>query len=167
MDILNEAKQVGTLYHSTSGKNLIYILKSNSLKTGMPATYTNEIPTVIFFTRNKNYRPGEYTIEIDGNKLSDNYKIQPYDSIRNRGEAEEYVDKTIENLSKYLINIYANIEAVQYESYKEFEQIAKLYPSLKYTIGGNVLVDDELQRSEAVREIPKQEALTYIKYNKY
>jgi len=167
IDILNEIKQVGTLYHSTSGENLISILKSNSLKIGMPATYTNKIPTAIFFTRNKNYRPGEYTIEVDGDKLSNNYKIRPYDSIRNRGEAEEYVNKTIENLSKYLINIYANVEAVQFESYKEFEKISQLYPSLRYTIGGEVLVDNELQRSEAVREIPKQEAITYIKYNKY
>jgi len=167
IDILKEAKQVGTLYHSTSGDNLISILKSNSLKTGMPSPYTNEIPTAIFFTRNKNYRPGEYTIEVDGDKLSNNYKIRPYDSIGNRGEAEEYINKTIENLSKYLINIYANVEAVQFESYKEFEKISQLYPSLRYTIGGEVLVDNELQRSEAVREIPKQEAITYIKYNKY
>lgn len=166
VDILREAKQVGILYHSTSGDNLISILKSNSLKIGMTANYTMETPIAIFFTRNKNYRPGDYTLKLDGNKLSNNYKVNPYDSIGNRGEAEEYITQTIKDLSNYLIDIYANVEAVQYRPYKEFEQISKLYP-LKYTIGGQVLIDNELQQSEAVREIPKQEALTYIKYNKY
>jgi len=172
LDILFESKQVGTLYHSTSGENLISILKSNILKASYPAFYFGPrgIQKQISFTRNKNYRPGEYTLEIDGNKLSENYKVTPYDESGNFGrrlESEEVVMEDIADISKYIITIYANVEAVEHESYKEFERILKLYPSLGFTIGGRVLVQDTIEMSGPVRELPKQEALTYIKYNKY
>ena len=105
-DILNEAKQVGPIYHSTSGKNLISILKSNTLKVGQEGNYGMTLTSQNSFTRDKNFRPGEYTIEIDGDKLSNNYKITPfaYDNDE-RGQAEEIVKQDIKNLSKYLINI--------------------------------------------------------------
>jgi hypothetical protein len=172
IDLLREAKQVGTLYHSTSGTNLISILKSNTLKAGYPVFRFGPggIQKQISFTRNKNYRPGEYTLEIDGNKLSENYKLTPYDESGNFGrrlESEEVVTEDIINISKYIITIYANVEAVEQEPYKEFEQILKLYPSLSFTIGGKVLVGDTIERSGPVMELPKQEAITYIKYNKY
>ena len=172
IDLIKEAKQVGILYHSTSGANLTSILKSNILKAGYPVFRLGPggVQKQISFTRNKNYRPGEYTLEIDGNKLSENYKVTPYDESGNIGkrlESEEVVTEDITDVSKYIITIYANVEAVQHESYKEFERILKLYPSLSFTIGGKVLVQDTIEGSGPVRELPKQEALTYIKYNKY
>jgi len=163
-DILNEAKQVGPIYHSTSGKNLISILKSNTLKVGQEGNYGMTLTSQNSFTRDKNFRPGEYTIEIDGDKLSNNYKITPFAyDYDERGQAEEIVKQDIKNLSKYIINIYANIEAVERRPFKELEQVMRLYPSLKFTIGG----DPGDGQSEAVREVPKGEALVYIKYNKY
>ena len=164
LDILNEAKQVGSLYHSTSGENLISILKSNTLKVNQEGNYGMTLTNQNSFTRDKNYRPGDYTIEIDGDKLSNNYKIKPFAyDYNNRSQAEEVVRQDINNLSKYIISIYANIEAVEDNPYSELESIRKLYPSLKFTIGG----DSGEGQSEAVREVPKGEALTYIKYNKY
>ena len=71
------------------------------------------------------------------------------------------------NVSDYINAISANVEAVEQESYKEFERVLKLYPSLSFTVGGKVLIGDTIERSSPVREIPKQEAMTYIKYNKY
>lgn len=168
IDILNEAKQIGSLYHSTSGENLISILKSNTLRADQTPNYAMTYLGRVSFTRDKNYRPGEYTMEIDGNKLSNNYKITPFAYMHGeRGEAEEVVEETITDIKKYIINIYANIEAVEHESYKEFEQVLRLYPSLKFTTGGEIYIEGEPQRSGPVTEIPKAEALNYIKYNKY
>jgi len=172
LELLKEAKQVGTLCHSTSGANLISILKSNTLKVNYPVFRfgSGGIQKQISFTRDKNYRPGEYTLEVDGNKLSENYKLSPYDEPGNFGrrlEKEEVITKDIADISKYIITIYANVEAVEREPYKEFERILKLYPSLGFTIGGKVLIEDTMEISGPVREIPKQEAMTYIKYNKY
>jgi hypothetical protein len=84
-----------------------------------------------------------------------------------RGEAEEVVKQDITDIKKYITNIYANVEIVEKRPYKEIESILKLYPGLKFTIGGNVGHVNYAERSEVVREIPKQEALTYIKYNRY
>ena len=166
LDILKEAKQVGTLYHSTSGANLISILKSNTLRVNQSPTFGISLLNQISFTRDKNYRPGEYTIEIDGNKLSSKYKLEPFQHYR-KGEAEEVTKQDIVNVSDYINAISANVEAVEQESYKEFERVLKLYPPLSFTVGGKVLIGDTIERSSPVREIPKQEAMTYIKYNKY
>ena len=167
IDILKEAKQVGLLYHSTSGENLNSILRSNTLKGNQDSNYAMTAGIQISFTRDKNYRPGEYTIEIDGDKLSNNYKITPfaYDQDE-RGQAEEVVKQDIKDFKKYIKNIYANVEVVQNKSFKEIEKIMQLYPSLRFTIGGEV-DPGEGGGSEAVRELPKAEAITYIKYNKY
>lgn len=84
LDILkeiNEGKQVGTLYHFTSLNGLYGILKDGFIKPN----YENQIST----TRNKNivdtsaffeYSGGQVTIilELDGDKISNNYKIKPY-----------------------------------------------------------------------------------------
>jgi hypothetical protein len=167
-DILVEAKQAGNLYHSTSGKNLISILKSNTLKADQDPNYAMTVVGQISFTRDKNYRPGDYTLEIDGNKLSNNYRITPFAYYHgDREQSEEVVKESIANIKKYILNIYANIEAVEHQSYKEFQQILALYPSLKFTTGGEVTVEGESQRTGPVTEVPKAEALTYIRYNKY
>lgn len=166
IDILREAKQAGILYHSTSGENLISILKSNSLNIKQSANYTVGTSSQISFTRDKNYRPGDYTIELDGNKLSNIYKIDSYAYGGNRGEAEEIINKDIKDIKSYITNIYANVETVQERPIQELERIMRLYPSLKFTIGGDM--GREYNTSSGnVMELPKAEALTYIKYNKY
>jgi hypothetical protein len=82
---LNEGKQVGTLYHYTSKDGLKGILKSNSIKAS-EEYYLGEEIYYISFTRNKNFHKKgmkfnvktDYRITLDGDKLSNRYKIQPF-----------------------------------------------------------------------------------------
>ncbi len=85
IDILNEAKQVGSLYHYTSADGLKNILQSNQLKSSEEEYMGNDL-NFISFTRNKNFHKKEqkfnvktdYRITLDGDKLSDRYKIKPF-----------------------------------------------------------------------------------------
>ena len=115
-DILNEiteGKQVGTLYHFTDDIGLEGILKSNQLL----ASTTND--NHVSLTRDKN---GWYVgtknniarISLDGNSISNNYKISPYawdQSDRGAGETESeeavLTDK-IDNVKKYITFILIN-----------------------------------------------------------
>ena len=74
--LLSEAKQVGTLYHFTSYKNMIKIIEDNLvLKSSTPEGY-------ISFTRNKTMVSDTISqsvrMTIDGNKLSEKYGIGPH-----------------------------------------------------------------------------------------
>ena len=83
--MLNESKQVGTLYHYTSAAGLKSILQSNRIKASEEYYLGNDL-YYISFTRNKNfYNKGsnfevktEYRITLDGDKLSNRYKITPF-----------------------------------------------------------------------------------------
>ncbi len=85
IDILNEAKQVGSLYHYTSADGLKNILQSNQLKSSEEEYMGNDL-NFISFTRNKNFHKKgqkfnvktDYRITLDGDKLSDRYKIKPF-----------------------------------------------------------------------------------------
>ena len=84
-DILNEAKQVGILYHYTSKAGLKSILDSNELNI-TTESYRDHTLYFISFTRNKNFHrkvnnwnvKTDYRITLDGDKLSNKYKIQPF-----------------------------------------------------------------------------------------
>ena len=84
-DSLNEGKQVGTLYHYTSADGLKGILKSNSIKASKEYYLGNDLH-FISFTRNKNFHKKgssfdvkiDYRIALDGDKLSNKYKIKPF-----------------------------------------------------------------------------------------
>lgn len=107
MYILNESKQVGILYHLTNYEGLKHILENNVLESNNGYNYVS-------FTRNKRYSYISGTekfficrIFIDGNKLSDNYKIEQYADKNpyvsgNRFEAEERVKSPIKNIVKYI-----------------------------------------------------------------
>lgn len=109
MYVIKEAKQVGTLFHITDYEGLKYLLENNSLKS---KNYK-----FISFTRNKRYsyvvgseKKSICRIYIDGNKLSDRYKIVPFVDkgpyvSGNRFEAEEIVFGEIKNIIKYIIYI--------------------------------------------------------------
>ncbi len=85
IDILDEAKQVGILYHYTSEDGLKNILESNQLKSSEEYYMGNEL-YFISFTRNKNFHKKgmkwqiktDYRITLDGDKLSNRYKIKPF-----------------------------------------------------------------------------------------
>lgn len=110
IDILNkitEGKQVGTLYHFTDNIGLEGILKSNQLLAS--TTDANHVS----LTRDKNgwhvgTRDNIARISLDGNSISNNYKISPHawdQSDRGAGETESeeavLTDK-IDNVKKYI-----------------------------------------------------------------
>ena len=107
-----ERKQVGELYHITSMQNLPSILRTNKLKSHYD---------YVSFTRDKNLINdmnndfGTILITLDGEKLSDKYKIQPFDYFSRRktrggyGEREERImKKEIPNIAKYIKSIEVN-----------------------------------------------------------
>ena len=137
LDILNEAKQVGTLYHFTRTGELINILESNILKAS-DMWSTNDDPRPFnAFTKNKNGWdvggfPTDVRIAIDGDKLSNKYKIQPFDMKFGVDEMEERIYKDIPNIKNYITSITINTKIKgNYEIHKDI--INTLYPELKIT----------------------------------
>ena len=111
-NFLKEGRYSGTLYHITSFSSLLEILKSDSLKVGSTGA--------ISFTRNKNFlsKPSGsiilsgvgVMISLDAKKLTDNYKIEPYNyhgsDVEVGDEMEERVlDRTIKNIKKMITKI--------------------------------------------------------------
>ena len=111
-DILKEAKQVGIIYHYTTFDSGLKILKLNQLKSSDAADSTNAKPVfAVSFTRDKRFHDNhvvgfdessignkpQLRFTIDGNKLSNKFKVQPYSqggafSKNRKGfEAEERV----------------------------------------------------------------------------
>jgi len=93
---LSERKQVGTLYHFTDYNGLKGILKNNNLVTTLD---------YISFTRDYGRSIVPYLSEsrvrivLNGDKLSDKYKLQPYrDPVLN--DYDEYGDFPEQNLTK-------------------------------------------------------------------
>ena len=114
-DYFTEAKQVGILYHYTP------IITAYQIVIGNKLGYSN-----ICFTRNKHfhrhYRSGINTeqcrLVLDGDKLSENYKLKPHDyffndrhryEIPHHGTYDEQEEKItngpIKELNRYLIKI--------------------------------------------------------------
>lgn len=127
IDLLNEGKQVGSLYHFTSLSGGEDIIKSNTLK---PINYDS-----ISLTRDKNlYKISDYIegglvrLTLDGDKLSNNFKIKPYDEdqrkIYGNFESEERIDKPIKNIKDYIIKIDIILDFYEY--------INRNYPELLF-----------------------------------
>jgi len=124
IDLLKEAKQVGTLYHFTSYLKMLDIVKGDFI-------LTSTIQPYVSFTRNKSMV--SYTISqqvrmtIDGNKLSNQYEITPYADLE-AGYGRAGVDESEERISlkKYPkgVNISKCLMAVDLysaEDYKGFD----------------------------------------------
>jgi hypothetical protein len=131
-DSLNESKQVGVIYHYTTFENGLKILQSNQLKGGAAEDSTNANPVfAISFTRDKRFhnnhnvgfdvssfgqRP-QVRFTVDGNKLSNRYKIQPYAQIGGSGRFEkqreefEAEERVVSN-KPFSIPILSYIESV-------------------------------------------------------
>lgn len=116
---LNEGKQVGTLYHYTTILSLLKILDDNFLGDRSLGKYAR-----VSLTRDKNFHkrtriiPAECCIVIDGNKLSNNYKIKPYQwnaahfsgnpasqAGKIEDQMEEEVQSSINHIGKYILEI--------------------------------------------------------------
>ena len=153
VDILKllEAKQVGILYHYTSIENAIQICHDDELRPG-------EFEGVSF-TRNKDFHKVQreeiatgVQFVIDGDKLSENYKVQPFNYFWNReqgssfylhkdylDEQEEIVKSPIRNFSKYVIKCYIDehhaecfFEDIDDETIESPENIYSYYELLEY-----------------------------------
>ena len=132
-----EAKQVGTLYHVCSLKEYLkYVLPNDQLSaSGKYYNFLYGGANYVSFTRDKKFvldtRDDDIIlvqIVVDGDKLSENYKIGPYndfafggshntvkkkkDDFRKR-EMEECVKGPIKNLSKYVIEVRFDIAAAE------------------------------------------------------
>ncbi len=132
IDILKEAKQVGPLYHFTNFNGLKGILSSNTLKVGDDSSFDSggNVGNVSL-TRNKNMWISNYRIELDGNKLSNNYKITPYAYDYDRTETEEYINRDIKNIKNYITGISVCTDKVN----ERVKLVKDLYPDLKIKIG--------------------------------
>ena len=144
---LIEAKQVGILYHYTKVNKIYSILEDNLLKTNN-AGY-------ISFTRSKNpqqfpiAKNADGVIIIDGNKLSNNYKIVPHYDIEFAQELEycdnycleemeERVYKDIINIKNYILginifqkNIQRGMDFHVEKNIKYLQKVKNIYPNLK------------------------------------
>jgi hypothetical protein len=131
---INEGKQVGTLYHFTSLKNLLSIIQNNTLVASNTTDFIDKKIKVqcISLTRTSNKKQFSIASEsgcvlvLDGDKLSNNYKITPYHdpnqyyfSDEEYDEMEERICKDILNLNKYIIKI------ILYKSTPEIESLLK------------------------------------------
>ena len=155
-DILKEAKQVGIIYHYTTFESGLKVLELNQLKSDHTAESTNAKPVFgISFTRDKRFNNANRAVDftnssfgrtpqlrftIDGNKLSNKFKVQPYsqggrfDKGKKDFEAEERVtsDKLFTiPLSNYLISIdllfeYKKPEDGDWDAEFDYEEYAPL-----------------------------------------
>lgn len=118
---LFEAKQLGNLYHFTTIRHLLEILDSDKIQGNEDPKYSE-----ISLTRDKNFYkrtrviPTECYLKLDGDKLSDKYKIRPYQwhpshfsktyskDIKVEDQMEESVRGIIQPASKYIMDIGMN-----------------------------------------------------------
>jgi hypothetical protein len=148
IDILVEAKQVGPLYHIMDKSSFIFNIKNDKIG--------NNKDDNISFSRSKSFASiprhlpknkvfAKFT--INGNKLSNNYKIFPVDDRyykskrkdsfdwlfeNQEDEYEERVIGVINNIGKYItkIEIFKSIDKDK-ETKKLLEQYLKKYPNIK------------------------------------
>ena len=120
-DLLKEAKQVGPLYHFTSFESLKNILTKNMII----GSYGNQDikGRYISTTRDKNFYKSEpnlgaevlqAALVLDGDKLSNKYKIRPYayepyrELDRSGAESEELImlpGRDLGNVKSYLLGV--------------------------------------------------------------
>jgi len=131
-----EAKQVGNIYHYTTIEAFEQIIKTNRLGLtnkeqealeqlyleyvySLPGdfeSHANILPpprsNTVFFSRTPNntvYNKKGVLLIIDGDKLSNNYKIKDSSGVyHGKIENEIHVPKIINNINKYLIGIIIN-----------------------------------------------------------
>lgn len=104
MKLILEDKNIQDLFHYTSIDNLIDILLEDKLKSKYGVISFSRRSDLVSFKDWSVYN--ECVIVLDGNKLSNRYKIKPTMQTGSRFEAEEIIKtKSIDNLSAYIIKI--------------------------------------------------------------
>ena len=146
----NESKQVGTIYHVCNLDSLKHIRKTNTIESsGKWYNALHHGSEWISFTRDQYFIPTDglyyltsqnilFQIVVDGNKLSENYKVGPYndwyfqdDDTPAYREMEEAVKGPIKNASKYIKEIRFDF-CSECTSDKTLELVSDLNPSLVY-----------------------------------
>lgn len=104
-----EAKQVGTIYHFTN--DLEKILQTNTLKATSVKSSSIPLSTVSFTrTPHRTFDIARYSdsvLVVDGDKLSNNYKISPFKDpkVDWEDEMEERIFSDIPNIDQYIIKV--------------------------------------------------------------
>lgn len=163
--------RMGPLYHWTSFANLYKILKENYLK-GSNRTVRDDVKTIdrkyeygVSLTRDKRfhsnlgkYYPTEVCMVIDGDKLSNNYKLFPYNdffegpdkptykSAKESDEMETRTTKSIEKIKKYIVRVelYDNTSGASIQEQLDFIKfIASYYNVYKdFNYNGYTTIDE-------------------------
>jgi len=128
--ILNEAKQVGIVYHFTSLLALHSILVSNRLDI------SSKNSSVPFLSLTRDFQlpdnPGSYfslsdvRFSLDGNKISNNIKILPFQEEGYKDESEEVVFKSLK-VSKYVIQIDVKVPKMSFIDTTKIIDLGKKY----------------------------------------
>lgn len=181
--LLLESKQVGDLYHVCTLDNFVkYIVPTNSLSGSGNFTVGRSLSAnkAVFFTRDKRYVintayddmlmmdvDNSFAIQLclDGDKLSDNYKVIPYNDAefsvdiydtdddaeailnpKNRAQ-EEVVLGTIKNLKKYIKSIrFVCTSGLDYNLKKNYNKIVNnIKKALSFGI--DIIYDTKLENS--------------------
>ena len=146
IDVLYEGKQVGILYHIMDENSFTYNLTNDRIG--------NRKDDIISFSRSKSFLsipqhlPKDKVFArfiIDGDKLSNNYKIFPVDDrfyksknqkkdsldwlFENQDEFEERVIGVINNIGKYIIKIEI-FKEIDEKTKKLLKQYLKKYPNI-------------------------------------
>lgn len=151
---IQEAKQVGILYHYTSVNFLLQILKEDTLLSRL----NSDDSRTISFTRDKNFEKfkgrsiysTEARIVLDGNKISERYKLEPFNFFKYSQtgkyyEAEEIlkIDK-LSNVSKYIIRVELLESALpiwcRHEPYISAEGLLEIAEEIKEKYGIECIV---------------------------
>jgi len=130
---LEEGKQVGLLYHFTSTNSLDKILKDNKINGSFMYEVGDKELYGVSTTRNKNLnydlQRNNVRITLDGNKLSNNYKITPRDyferqyNIPDNPQTIDEDEEVILTPKGYINNIKNYILAV--DKVKDLEESRK------------------------------------------
>jgi hypothetical protein len=140
--LLNEGKQVGTLYHFTSLSGLYGILKTGYININEDGFVST--------TRDKNLNTSEFdseyeepnyvSIYLDGNKISQNYKISPF-SFGYMGKENKEFEEIIHTSKKglpvynYIIGIRFGIDdESDYEYKRYYDKLINISISKNITI---------------------------------
>ena len=185
--IFNERKQVGTLYHICDAKAFIkYVLPKDQLKSS--GEYTNHLyggHEWISFTRSKYYTLehdlSQYSgvfirLVVDGDRLSDKYKVRSYndaqfdidsgefldadsgEDVPEYREQEEVVRGPINNISKYIKEIQLDVSDLKDTTLKALKSVATKLKSFNADVVYNNFMKRD--QSSTVRSIIRKLGLT-------
>ena len=159
---INEAKQVGTLYHFTSYAKMIGIINDNFVLK----SFSMDVLPYISFTRNKTMKSDTVSqnvrMTIDGDKLSEKYKISPYAdtkggygrNLKNLGdEAEERIKIPEGKEGIQIKDCIKEIVILKPESHEPQEYEDSEPPSIRYYL--------------KLMELLKEKNIPYILTSKY